>query len=125
MLSKDQILNAKDIKVEEIDVPEWGGSVFVRVMSGKERDAFERTIDDSAGNKRENFRARLAALVISDDKGSRLFDEKDIASLALKSALALDRVCKAGMHLNGVGADEVEELEKNSEETTPDDSGTE
>ena len=40
-LSRDDILKAADNEPEEVDVPEWGGSVLVRGMTGRERDAFE------------------------------------------------------------------------------------
>jgi hypothetical protein len=40
-LTRDSILNAKDLKKELVKVPEWGGEVYVRCMTGSERDAFE------------------------------------------------------------------------------------
>ena len=40
-LSRDTILQREDIKTEDVEVPEWGGTVRVRGMSGVERDAFE------------------------------------------------------------------------------------
>jgi len=50
-LNKEQILRADDLKTEEVDVPEWGGSVRVRVLTGTERDAFESSIYDSCVTK--------------------------------------------------------------------------
>ena len=44
MLSRDQILKAKDIKKETVNVPEWGGKVIVMGMTGKRRDEFEQEI---------------------------------------------------------------------------------
>ena len=35
MLSREQILKAKDIKQETVDVPEWGGKVIVMGLNGK------------------------------------------------------------------------------------------
>src|SRR5258707_11983730 len=46
-LSRDAILEAKDREVVEVDCPEWGGSVLVRGMSGKERDMFEMSLQDA------------------------------------------------------------------------------
>ena len=40
-LSRDEILGKRRGKVEEIKVPEWGGTVFVREITASERDAFE------------------------------------------------------------------------------------
>ena len=43
-LSRDAILQREDIKTEDVEVPEWGGTVRVRGMSGVERDAFEASL---------------------------------------------------------------------------------
>ena len=37
-LTADQILAADDMGLKEVAVPEWGGSVFIRVMTVGERD---------------------------------------------------------------------------------------
>ena len=34
LLSRDQILAVQDLKHEDVDVPEWGGSLIVRAPSG-------------------------------------------------------------------------------------------
>ena len=43
-LSREEILSVHDIVTEEVDVPEWGGIVRVRGMSGVQRDAFEASL---------------------------------------------------------------------------------
>ena len=40
-LTKDQILAADDMGMLKLAVPEWGGDVYIRVMSVGERDASE------------------------------------------------------------------------------------
>ena len=65
-LSRDDILKAADNEPEEIDVPEWGGSVLVRGMTGRERDAFELSmLQPGRGGRRvvdpANVRAKLVA----------------------------------------------------------------
>ena len=39
LLSKSAILCANDLQTEDVDVPEWGGTVRVRSFTGRERDA--------------------------------------------------------------------------------------
>ena len=41
LLTKDEILRADDLRLERVEVPEWGGEVVLRTMTGTERDAFE------------------------------------------------------------------------------------
>ena len=43
-LSRDDILKAEDLTTEEVDVPEWGGTVLVRGLTGRERDEFEASV---------------------------------------------------------------------------------
>jgi len=46
LLTRDAILEAQDLQHEEVYIPEWGGSVRVRTLTGAERDAFEQSIVD-------------------------------------------------------------------------------
>ena len=98
ILTREQILASQDLKKERVPVPEWGGDVFVRVMTGTERDAFEETIFKGGGSN-IGTRARLAALTMIDEKGQRLFTDEDVQVLGEKSAPALDRVYTASIRL--------------------------
>ena len=123
MLTKEQILQAEDLKTETVEVPEWGGSVCVRTMTGTERDAFEQSIVENKGKTNlANIRARWCAAVVIDESGNRLFDDKDIAELGKKSASALDRVFAVAQKLNGFGEKDIENLEKNSRSGQSEDS---
>ena len=114
MLTKEQILQADDLPREEVDVPEWGGTVFVRTMTGAERDDWEMETYSGEGTvNRANVRARLCARCMVDDQGARLFTDKEADKLGAKSGAALDRVFQIARELNGLSAKEVETLEKN------------
>ncbi len=41
MLTKDDILEINDIKIENVSVPEWGGEICVKSMTSIQRDKFE------------------------------------------------------------------------------------
>ena len=41
LLTKDQILAVADIEYRTVAVPEWGGEVRIRSMTGADRDAHE------------------------------------------------------------------------------------
>jgi len=116
MLSKGDILSREDLTRELVDVPEWDGQVYVRTMTGAERDAFEMALSNGGTGRvtMTNIRARLAALTVCDEKGKRLFEEGDAAALGGKSAAALDRIFAVAQRLNKIGADDVKALEKNS-----------
>lgn len=113
-LSRDVILAANDLKRECVEIPEWGGTVCVRVMTGAERDEWERHILDSRGpdNKTNlsNARARLAILCACDEDGKRLFGDDDLAAVGAKSAAALERIFDVALRLNLIGSKDVDEL---------------
>lgn len=118
-LSKKDILAAVDVKTEPVEVPEWGGSVFVRTMTGADRDGFESSMivvqpDGTRKADMSNLRAKLVALTTVDEDGNRLFEVSDIDALSAKSSTALDRVFNASQKLNGLGFWAVDESAKNS-----------
>lgn len=124
LLSKDAILAAEDLATEVVPVPEWGGAVTVRSMTGVDRDAFESSInriekDPSTGQDKQvrdldNFRARLCAATMVNANGKLLFpNPEDVVKLGKKNSKALDRVMKVAQRLNGIGAEDVEQLVKN------------
>lgn len=128
LLSRDAILAANDTQREEVQVPEWGGAVLVKSLTGKERDAFEAGIVEQKGKKTsvnmKNIRAKLVVLACVDESGQRLFGDGDVEALGNKSAAALERVFKVAQRLSGLTDEDVEELAKNSESDQSADSGS-
>lgn len=114
LLNRNQILEAKDIKTEIVDVPEWGGSVMVKLLTGKERDEFEASSLDSKNNfKKDNIRAKMVLKCAINEDFTPMFSPADLDSLGAKSSVALDRVFWAAMKLNKMGQTEIDELVKN------------
>lgn len=112
LLTRDAILQVQDLPCEIVAVPEWGGDVYVKGLSGKERDSLESTMLQNKGDY-NNLTARLAALTICDEQGNRMFSDKDIEALGRKSAAALRRVVEKAQELSAVSQSDVEELTKN------------
>lgn len=114
VLKRDEILQAADIQKEVVSVPEWGGDVYVKGMTGAERDKFESSMVTIRGKDREmnlaNIRAKLASMTICDEAGVRLFKEEDVQALSKKSASALQRIFEVAQRLSGIGDADVEEL---------------
>jgi hypothetical protein len=117
-LTKDQILECNDLKTETVEVPEWAGTINVRMMNGTDRDAFERGLvttgaDGTRTPNYNNMRPRLVALTAVDDDGNRIFTDDDVEVLARKSAAALERVCIVAQRLNGIGVAAEDDAAKN------------
>jgi hypothetical protein len=118
-LSAEQILDSDDLAYEDVDVPEWGGTVRVREMPGTERDKFEAQFvgKDGASIRAEGlegFRARLAAATIVDESGKQLFRSvAETKRLGEKSARALQRVCDVATKLSKMSEEDIKELTGN------------
>ena len=113
-LSKAAILAAKDTKVSApIPVPEGGGDVFCKTLSGTERDAFEESYSE---NKMKAFRCRFLVLTLSDDKGERLFTDSETVDLGKKSSVVINRLFDAAWKHNAFTTEAVEALGEGSPE---------
>tara|TARA_R110002020_G_scaffold150991_3_gene327926 strand:- start:1084 stop:1428 length:345 start_codon:yes stop_codon:yes gene_type:complete len=112
MLDRDSILNVVDLKPEVVEVPEWGGSLYIRMLTASERDKFEASCVGT-GKKQNltNIRARLVVLCACDEAGERMFGDGDADALGRKSAAAVDRVFGACSKLNGFSSQDIEDLE--------------
>ena len=111
------IFEVKDLPREKVNIPEWGGSIYVGTMMGDQRDEWEISLmANKTGNQHDNLRnlrARLAIIVCEDEAGNKLFVPADAERLGKKSASALQRIFNAAKKLNKIGDDDVEELAKN------------
>lgn len=110
-LTKEQMLGAQDLTVKEVRVPEWNGTVFVRMMDGDQRDKFEA---DQIANPHTNVRARLVALTVCDKDGNLLFTEADVPAISKKAGAALDRIFAAAAKHNRITPQDIDELKKSS-----------
>lgn len=98
-LSKDDIgrvLETAEIRTKPVPVPELGGSVVVREMSGSLRNLFEATVAQmqSGGDSKllDKLTTRLATECVLDGEGNRLFDDRTAKMLFLKVPSALFRL---------------------------------
>ena len=112
-LTREAILSAEDAPLEAVDVPEWGGTLYVRSMNGIERDSFDSWLVEVPADERTNQRGRIVALCACDAEGARLFTDDDINALGHKSAEALSRVADTAMRLNALSASDVEDIAEN------------
>lgn len=128
LLTRDQILAAKDIATEQVDVPEWGGAVLVRGLSGGARDTIEAmyiSADGSLDRERfGNFRAAVVAKSIVADGGDRLFTDDDVMALGEKSSLALGRVFDTAMRLSALNPDSGDGIYEDLKDAPNVDTGT-
>lgn len=118
ILTRDQIRQADDLPCEEVEVPEWNGTVIVRAMSARRRDAYEIYLaeqkNDNGEIKIEDLRACVAVFSCEDGDGKLLFTTEDIPWLTMKSGKALDRVFAVARRLSLLGKEDLDETLGNS-----------
>lgn len=118
LLNKDQILKADDLPAEDVDVPEWGGTVRVRGLTGRQRIDYEASMavmrDGQLVPDVENSMAKLAARTIVDEDGQTIFTVQDANALGEKSSAALARVFDVAARLSGMSQGATVEMGKDS-----------
>lgn len=117
-LDRAAILGASDIETREVDVPEWGGTVLVRALTGAQRDAWEASLQLQRGNEMvrdlTNARAKLVVRALVDEKGQRLFKDQDAGALGAKSGKVLDRIYDIVAEMSGLSDTAAVDAEGNS-----------
>lgn len=118
MFTKEDILGA-ELVPEPVDVVINGknGVVYVRGMSGAERDRWEQetlkqklaTKDDIA----DHIRASVVCKTACNEKGVRLFSDSDVKAVSQKPAALLDPLYAKAATLSGIRKEDAEELAKN------------
>jgi hypothetical protein len=115
-LDRSQLLKLRPLAREKVAVPEWGGDVFIRAMTGAERDEFEQeymAAKKGSGDYIPNLRARLLVRTVCDEQGKSLLTTNDIDALGAQSADIVSRLYNVASRLNGLSKADREELEKN------------
>ena len=113
-LTAEQILASNDAGLMgPITVPEWGGDVFIRVMSVGERDSYERLWIGKKDSGIENFRSEYLARCLCNEKGELLFPRAQVAALASRSGAVVGRLFDSALKHNNMTEADVEQLAKN------------
>lgn len=115
ILTRDQILKADDLPKKKISIPKWGGDVFVRGLTSKERDTyeFENYKKIEQGLSGQSLRVKLVILAVVDENGKNIFTDKDIAILEGKSGEVVTMLFDEIRKLSGLTYAEVDEEAKN------------
>lgn len=113
MLTRETILGYVDLG-EEVQVPEWGGSVRVRGLTVAEWAELQVIQKASNGNGASvDGMAQMVVRCLIDEKGERLFTNEEAAVVARKGAVIVARLAIVCQRLSGLLETE-EQGEKNS-----------
>ena len=133
LLDRSKLLAKETLEIEKVELGE-GDIVYVRQMTGRERDQFEASLLKKKTNAKgestyeqntEDFRAKLAVLTLCDEKGNSLLQPGDYSVLSQNmSAKRLEKIIIAAQKLNAITEVDKENLTKNSEADQDDNSSS-
>jgi hypothetical protein len=102
-LTREQILAARvDRKPQRLEVPEWGGEVYIRVLSARDQMA----LSDSSKPEETPIRVLLHSIV--DEHGERILRDEDFEALAGEDFPIIMRIFGSAAKLNGFSNKELE-----------------
>lgn len=122
LLDRKALLAKEKLEVTKVDLGD-GNYVFVRQMTGRERDRFEQSLIKENKNAEggyektlEDFRAKLAVCTVSDEDGNLILQPGDFGILSQNmSAAKLEKIINTAQRINKISEDDKENLVKNSE----------
>jgi hypothetical protein len=116
-LSKDQILDAlnrPEVSTEDVHVPELGGTVRVREMTGALRNRLEATYATikSGGDSKalDAVTAQLVATCVIDEGGRPMLTTSDVKRMLAARPRAVFRLRDAIVRISATDEDDVEAL---------------
>jgi len=133
-LSRSLLLAKEELEKVKVDLGK-DESVWVRQMTGRERDNFEQSLikekKDAKGNVISydralgDFRAKLAVATCCDEEGKALFLPDDYSLLSQNmSAKRLEIIVNAAQKLNAISEEDKDALVKNSNPEVEDNSNS-
>ena len=114
LLTRGQIIAGPPLAVEEVEVPEWGGTVRIQELTARAKDALEDMVVAAKDATYSDYKARLFVLTAVDEVGDPLFTLDDVPILTQKSAAALDRCVIVAHRLSGLSAAAADAMGKDS-----------
>ena len=112
---KDAILSVDDRKKEQVEIEEWGQTVEVRSLSGKERAQIMRMTVDKKGDvdTEKLYSVLLIKTLYDPESGELIFSDDDAPALLDKNAAVLKKLGRVAFQLSGFGEQALVNAEKN------------
>lgn len=134
LLDRNSLLAKEKLEVEKVDLGN-NECVYVKQMTGRERDKFEQSLLKKIKDKKgqivsveqatDDFRAKLAVVTVCDENGNLLLNPDDYLVLSQHmSAARLEKIVNAAQRLNAITEEDKESLVKNLKAEPEEDSNS-
>lgn len=129
-LTAEAISKVQDIREEEIEIEEWGGTVVVRGLTSiKHEQLTSSCTDGPIGNRQFNmvgYQAKIATLCTYDgfekDGGKKIFEKSHFQMLMEKASGPVAAIATKAHELSGIGKDATDRMKENLNKTPSADS---
>ena len=116
ILSKQDILNSRKPKKTLIEVPEWGGSVYIKHLTASIAIEFSQLASDKTLNMANTdmnllFVIKLLAFSIIDEDENQLFTEDEIKIMLDTEFIALTGMIDKILCINGMSEQAVKDTQ--------------
>jgi hypothetical protein len=112
MLNRDQLLSALQTRFEDVSVDGLNDTIRIKVMSGYDRDAFQKVLQQQGITDSVYFGALTVACVLNEDS-SPMFTEAEVDTLRHSHAEMVRAIGLACQKVNGLGKKAEEAAAKN------------
>jgi hypothetical protein len=108
ILDKAGILAINDTKIEELFVPEWNSTVYIKSLKLNELLDYLNKVSqfqkEGTGSSEQVTEVELTFIgyALCDQDGNKLFNKDELTALAGKNALAISRIFSAAKVLSGM-----------------------
>ena len=123
LMNRKSLLAKEELQIVEVKLGK-DESVYVKQMTGRERDIFEQSLVKENKNEKDeitydrsitDFRAKLAVMCICDQTGEKLLEPSDYETLSQNmSAARLEKIVNEAQKINKISEEDKENLVKNS-----------
>lgn len=129
LLTREALLSAPTRRYITVRVPHVNQTARLQSMTGSERDAAEAAVLTTKGRREgrdlRNFRARIVAYHLVDDKDERMFDPRskgDLGALGRIDGMTLDFLFEKSCELSGISDGDVDDMTEDFDDAQPEDS---
>jgi hypothetical protein len=121
ILDRNALLAKEKLEIVKVDLGN-DECVYVRQMTGRERDRFEQSLIKENKNAEggyekslEDFRAKLAVCSLCDEQGNAVLKQEDYPLLSQNmSAARLEKIINVAQKINKISEEDKENIVKNS-----------
>jgi len=104
-----------------IEAGEPWGTLYLRVMTGAERDAFNRIwkqLAESKSDENAKFNAELLVRTLCDENGKREYKDDEVDQLVDLDSKLSEQLWSKALDLNRISVDSQADLKNSSGQTT-------